>query len=508
MPTLTRALARIGLATILLLGPAHLAAQGSAYIPLDDPELPLLEHLIQRGSVRDPSPMLRPFRRADAERVLAAADTAPASPSGALIHTLHQLYQEPDTAWRWSLSARAGAQGYTHARRDPLHPAGPGKVRPYAEARGEAVFGPLVFVGRPAVEPRLPDDPDWRGRTDLRATGRMLEAYLSAQFRWGRFYYGLMPRNWGPVGLPGIGVSDYGYPRAVAAFDIGSRDLRVQALATELTDQTDSAGAVIHRYFFAHRIGAHVSSRLDLGVWETTILAGPDRNFDGRFRNPASLLVLANQYGQGGGNVLVGLDARWRAARAVLLETQIGLDDIQYSNRSGPTRYPDRYALTLGASGPIGGTMAWRALYTRATSLAFRTLNPAENFTDAGVGLGRNFADDDELLVRFSIPLRDRWLVAPDAAVLRQGEGDINAPFPQTAQQAGQIPQIFIGTVEKTYRLGLSLNGAEGPLAIAGTAGFHHVVNADHVPGRTRDRMEAAVQITLGVGTSGALAAP
>jgi hypothetical protein len=57
------------------LAPARGAAQSSPYLPLDDPRLPLLEHLIARGDIADPSPMVRPFRRADALRVLAGADT-------------------------------------------------------------------------------------------------------------------------------------------------------------------------------------------------------------------------------------------------------------------------------------------------------------------------------------------------------------------------------------------------------------------------------------------------
>ena len=54
---------------------ARVCPQASPYIPLDDPRLPLLEHLIARGDIDDPSPMVRPFRRSDAVRVLAAADS-------------------------------------------------------------------------------------------------------------------------------------------------------------------------------------------------------------------------------------------------------------------------------------------------------------------------------------------------------------------------------------------------------------------------------------------------
>src|SRR6476620_5860827 len=79
LPSFVAAVALAG-----VLGPPCVRAQASPYLPLDDPRLPLLEHLIERGDIEDPSPMVRPFRRRDAVRVLAAADTAGA-PSLSLI---------------------------------------------------------------------------------------------------------------------------------------------------------------------------------------------------------------------------------------------------------------------------------------------------------------------------------------------------------------------------------------------------------------------------------------
>ena len=451
--------------------------------------------------------MVRPFLRADAVRALSSADTASSSTVGQLVHALRDEFQALDAPNTWELEGRAGGQGYTHARRDLLHPAGTGRVRPFAELRAQAVIGRLALVTRPLGEPRLIDDPDWPGRHAVDFVGRMAEAYISAQFGWGSLFYGEMDRNWGPVGLPGIGLSDNTYGREVAALDIGTRDLRLHALAGGLKDERDDSGQVVHRYFFGHRLGARLSDRLRLAIWETTVLAGPDRNFDGRFRNPVSLLLLANQYGQGdeGANVLVGLDAHWRAFRRATFQLQLGIDDIQYQNRSGPGRYPDRWAVTLAGFGPLGKDLAWRALYTRATSLAFRTVNRFENLTDFGVGLGRNFADMDQLVLSVSVPLLRHWLVTPDLTLLRQGEGQINDPFPATAEEAGQIPQIFIGVIERTYRAGLALSGRQGPLDLQASAGFHHLVNWKHEEGRTTDRFEGRIQASLGLGRRGVL---
>jgi hypothetical protein len=508
MPSSFRAL---GAAAVLagVLAPPCVHAQASPFLPLDDPRLPLLEHLIARGDIEDPSPMVRPFRRADALRVLAEADTAgdPAARGpAAIVHALRLALEELPGDQTWRVGARAGAQVYSHIRRDVLHPLGPDGARPYADFTGEAVIGPFALVTRPAAEPRIVDDPEWPGRKDLELAWRFPEAYVSAQFKYGRIFYGQMDRNWGPGGVPGIGLSNYGYPQVEAGFLIGTRSLELEALARQLTDGRDSLSRLVHRYFFAHRASARLSDRFRLGLWETVVLSGIDREFDGRYRNPVSLLLLANQYGLGSdGNVMFGADVHWTVRGRTTLEAQLAIDDLQYENTSGADRYPNRWALTVSAFGPLGRTLGWRAFYTQASSLAFRTLDPFESFTDAGVGLGRNFDDMDQITLTASVPRGTRWLLTPELTLLRQGEGEINDPFPTSASQAGGIPQLFIGVVERTWRAALDLRGREGPLDLHLNAGLHHVVNAGHEEGRTVNRFEGRLQATLGLSRRGVL---
>jgi Capsule assembly protein Wzi len=491
------------LALLLVALPVRLAAQASPYIALDDPRLPALEHLIAAGDVDDPSPQVRPFRRADAVRVLDSALARSDTRDTALVAALLAAWTDDTATARWRVEGRAGGQGYTEARRDPLHPGGPKGVRPYLDLRLEAIFGNLALVSRPAIETRLTRDPDWPGRTDLKVTGREVEAYVSAQFRWARLFYGQMDRNWGPGGVPGIGLSNYGYPRPELGLEVGNDRFRLTALASTLADVTDTLGRVDHRYFFAHRLDATLSRRLRLGLWETVVLGGPDRSFDARYRNPVTLLLLANQYGLGDqGNVLLGLDVSWRVGRRTTLQGQFGLDDFQYQNRSSPTRTPDRYAFTLAGTGALSGTLAWHALYTQASSLAFRTSNPIEDFTDQGVGLGRSFADDDQLTLRVTAPVTPHWLVAPELTLLRQGQGRVTDPFPQGTAR-GNTPTLFLGTVERTWRAALGLSGEQGPLGLQASAGVHYIQNDGNVSGRTRTRFVARIQATLGLGREG-----
>ena len=486
-----------------VLAPPRAHAQASPYIPLDDSRLPLLEHLILRGEIEDPSPMVRPIRRSDAARVLAEADTSADSASTVLIRRLRRAFED-GAGNRWAIQGRIGGQAYTHARRELLHPAGPDGIQPYVELAGHATFGKVALVTRPTVEPRLVKDPDWLGRRELKLAGRVADAYVSGQFKYGALFYGQMDRNWGPVGLPGIPLSNYGYERQGIAFEIGTSAIRLSALAADLQDEIDSLGRTVHRYYFVHRLHARLSRRLSIAPWEGIIVAGADRNFETRYRNPLSLGYLANTIGLGDrSNVMLGLDARWRVSSQTVLEAQLALDDFWYDDRQ---RNRDRWAITLGAGGPLGKRAGWRALYTQVSSLALRAFTPSDNFTDGGVGIGRNFSDQDQLTIRVSLPVRDEWLLAPELTLLRQGEGEINDPYPAPdANGVLPTPALFIGTVERTFRAALGVSGRSGPLDLTANAGFHHVVNSGHEAGRTVNRFEGRIQATLGFHREGVL---
>ncbi len=483
--------------------PAVMQAQGSPYIPLDDPRLPLAEYLIARGLIRDPSPQVRPFRRDQIVKELAAADTAPDTPNGRVVRSLRDAWTDLDAESRWLVEGRLGAQAYTRQRRDLLHPDGSSSVQPYVDLRLEGVFGPIVAVSRPAIEPRLSKDPDWRGRTDLKVVGRMAEAYLAAQFRHGSIWFGQFDQQWGPAGIYGIPISSgVSYPRPYLGIDIGSRDVRLAAQSATLRDETDSTGAIIKRYHVMHRLSVRTSERLSLALWETTVLAGEDRSLEGRFINPLSLLLLANQYGEGDpGNVTIGIDASWRAFRHATLELQLAIDDIQYQD----TGYPNRWALTASVFGPLGNRLAWRGTYTAASTLAFQSTNGFENYAERGVGIGRNFPDMDLLSLSVSYPVTPRWLVWPSLTVQRQGERRLSDVVPATGAEASDLPEILSGTVEKTLRLGLGASGRASFFELAADAGVSFVNDADNVEGRNRTRFEGKLQATFFLSGRGVL---
>jgi hypothetical protein len=483
-------------ASLLLPGmAAPISAQASHYLPLDDTRLPLLEHLIARGDVADPTPMVRPFRLADVVRVLAAADTAPEAPGGKLIRELRTAFTEDTAETRWSVQVRVGGDAYTQKRKDPLHTGGEGTANPYADVALRAAFGPVALSTRPALEPRLIGDPDWPNRAQDNLTGRLAEGYLSLQFKYGNVTYGQLERNWGPVGYWAIPISNYSYQRQGLALTLGTDDLRLDAIASDLQSEDDSLGEPVNRYLIVHRLDARLSRRLRVALWESIIIAGRGRILETSFANPVSPTVIANTFGIQDlkSNVIIGADVHLRLGDRTTLQAQLALDDFLFNSRSTGR---DRWALTLTGYGSLGRTLGWRALYTQASSLAFRTFIPEENFTDAMVGTGRNFSDMDLLTVSATIPMGGRLLVTPDVAIQRQGEGRINDPYPTKGADGVLVyPAWFVGTVERTYRVGLGISGRIRGLEVAGSGGFHHVMNDGHQSGVSADRFVGTIRL-------------
>ena len=159
------------------------------------------------------------------------------------------------------------------------------------------------------------------------------------------------------------------------------------------------------------------------------------------------------------------------------------------------------------AFGPLGPRFSWRGFYTQASSLAFRTFdNQFQDFTDRDVGLGRNFADNDQLSLMVTVPVLANWLLTPELTLLRQGEGRIQDPYPPSGSaELGSTPQLFIGTVERSYRAALGIHGSIRPVQLTANLGYHRISNAGHMDGRTETRFQGRLFVTVGTSRRGRL---
>lgn len=486
---------------LLLLGLSEPApGQGSPYIPIDDPLLPLFEQLIARGVVNDPSPQVRPFRRMDA--VTALRGNVKPEHVRAVIQRLLDRWDYGQIADQWELNARAGVQAYTTARADLLQPVRANRVEGVGDLGGLGTFGATATALRIRGENRIKRDPDWEAVPALQTATlayRVVEGYVSAAWRGLRLHYGQTDRNWGPVGTQGLGVAHDAYSRADLGAEIHSGPASAWLLVAALDPRVDSSGTATSRATAAHRLAIRVAPTLVIALWETAIVATGDSPF-GRaaIGLPIPLLLIDNA------NVIVGADVAWRPMRGLGLDIQLMVDRV--ADRGGMTgEVRSVFGWTVGAEGPAAATASWRVRWSRVPAEAYRGSSQADvsldAFIDERVGTVRVLPDNDRVVFSLAVPIRASWLIVPDVSLLRQGPGRLS--HRSLEDPIAPTEPAVRGPIRNTWRAGFTLRGAEGPLEIDAAAGLHHTRNADHAVGRNTTRLEARLRVSLGVSLRG-----
>src|SRR6266478_4061603 len=226
---------RTALLTLLLLPAGAAAQEASPYLPLSHWATPFIEHLITAGRMADPTPLTRPFRTDQVLRALDAVDSASVtSAEWAVVKQIRSDLTRDERGPAARLDVHAGMAASSHARRDPLREAGPGHATFSGGAALTLYFGPAVVVTHPYFDTRLKWDPDWYGKKDRIVAGKAAEAYISAQFRFGELFFGILDRNWGPSPVQGLLLSDSPYGPDHLSVTIGTGGLRLDGIATQL----------------------------------------------------------------------------------------------------------------------------------------------------------------------------------------------------------------------------------------------------------------------------------
>jgi hypothetical protein len=356
------------------------------------------------------------------------------------------------------------------------------------------------------LEGQLDNDPDYPA-VDRPLEGRFPVAYGGLRTRYLDLDYGLVPRNWGPPGIPGLLLSDWPMGYDHFFLDAGPRVARVSMVVAQLDALPNNRDTLAQRYVIAHRLRVRPWRWLDLAVWQGTLLAGPNRPLDRWYLTPVKLTFETRDQRRQSANVWIGADGELRLGRWRLAGS-LTLDDIQIfkSNRASDEE-PPSLALSATVARPVGPARVWLG-YTLVSNLMYRTIERTESPYDGvnlprgriGTGLARNFADYDELTLRVSAVPLPGVMLAPEVALLRQGEGDFRLPFPAVADYP-TTPTLFAGLREQVLRAAIA-----GTIRVAdyvtveGNAGVHRRSNAGHVAGVTETDFVGGIVVRLGVG--------
>src|SRR5258706_8558437 len=272
---------RSALLTLLLMPAGAAAQEASPYLPLSHWSVPFIEHLITAGRMTDPTPLTRPFRTDQVLRALDAVDsTTVTRAEWAVVRQVRSDLTRQERGPTARLDVHGGIAASSYARRDPLREAGVGHGTFSGGAALTLYLGPVVFVSHPYFDTRLKYDPDWYGKKDRIIAGRFDEAFISAQFTHAELFFGSLDRNWGPSAVQGLLLSDSPYGPDHFALSIGTTGVRLEGIATQLNDLTDTTGAAVHRYMVQHRLWIRPPGRWTVALWEGSVLSGVGRELE------------------------------------------------------------------------------------------------------------------------------------------------------------------------------------------------------------------------------------
>ena len=439
--------------------PPRLAAQSSPYLPLDDVAYAYVDALQARGELRGLSALERPYTVQAVREALAAsrADGARARWVRALAAALEKHYPAamPLDTGLFAATVVPYAVAQSSARRELMRADSTSAVHPGFAGRLLLHTGRVTAVARGSGDRRLRDDPEFAGKRDRAIAGRLEDAYLGAQWKYAELSAGRLSRRWAPLGVQGLQVGDYTYSYDHLFVRLGGERLHLASLVARLDDLRLGPDSLAQRHFSSHRLAGRIGS-VELGATESIIYGGVDRAFDPALASPTNIWSVAQYAENRDVNVLYGADFAWRPRWVGMIAAQFMLDDVQIDDCGPGCEEPPSYGLTVSIEGvPLVADVRGFGSYVQVSNLAYRTINPYEQYASLGVGLGLGFSDYDEARagVDFGpllpVPLRGY------VALRRQGSGDYRAPFPSA--EALPLGPTFLGTpVIKTFRVGVS----------------------------------------------------
>ncbi len=477
----------LAVAASIAFQPTSAVAQGSPYVPLDDPAYRYVDALLARGGLHALSALERPYA-ADA-LALAARDTMSLGPIGrhwaralaararsygAGYSTDARSGGERVSSLRASLAADVEVAASTAARAEMTVADDDAAFRPALSAHGSLALDRFVAAVRYRADAALADAPDYGGNANGSLPGRLEEAYVGARWRVAELVVGRVTRDWGPLTAGGlqIGPAPYSYDHLYGR--LGTDRLRIQTMLARLDDGPGLYVPRVRRYLTMHRLAGRWRD-LEWAGTESYVYSGEGRRLSLALSNPFFPALATHYLNDETGNVSAAVDLLWRSPVG-LLAVQAMLDDYQFESGNPGDDEPPSYGVTLIVDGlPLVAEHRAFASYTRVANLTYRTVDPGDNYNFREVGLGRAFSDYDEFRGGVELALLPAMPVRAYVAYRRQGSGDYRLPFPPMEDYA-TTPAFLSAPVTRVTRVAISGGGTPRPgWGVEGDIGYNRV---------------------------------
>ena len=357
-------------------------------------------------------------------------------------------------------------------------------------------FRNILFRQTLDVDSRYDDDRDYPAHKGRGVRGRIEEAYLQVDWKYGFFRIGRQNRNWGPFADRSLVLSSYPYSYDALEWQINSSFFEFRHLFAYFGFGTSDAAKATNRYLTAHSLNLMLGEWVTLGITETVVFASENSPPDLRYVNPVSIYTVVNTNQESAGNLMLAF--QWNVhpfTKDVSFRGQLVLDDFQVDNERLTDQEPAHWGLDMGLfwRNPfkISFTHLLKAEYTFGSEWLYTVSDintrKGERYTYEKKSLGLSDNDGQKISAGFSIAGDNYWMMTSELAYSQKGGNTVLSSWRDS--EAGHISGLpFDTTYTPQKKIGASLESRfyfkdYADLAITGTAAW--VRNRDNIPTTT-----------------------
>jgi hypothetical protein len=348
----------------------------------------------------------------------------------------------PDTSWlhrnRWHVEASGLGSAANRAFADGK------KTRWGVGATSDFRYGSVFVRNVLNVDSRYSHDPAYPWKQDRGAAGRIAEAYVQTDWKYGFLRLGRLNRNWGPFRDRSLILSSAPYSYDALEWQLTAPFLEYRHLFAALPyslSRLDTDGSMqVNRYLTAHSLNLIVGSWATFGVTEAVLFGNRNGFPDLQYVNPVAIYFVTNTNAESAGNLMVGLQGMVHPfTRAVTVKGQVIIDDIQVDNRDSTDQEPNHWGGDFGvywqlpASVPGCLALEYRYLSRWLYLVSDDNRLNGERYTYLGAGLGFPRNDGDRWHVGYTVVGANFWAASVGASYERRGGNTLtslwNTPY-------------------------------------------------------------------------------
>jgi hypothetical protein len=277
-------------------------------------------------------------------------------------------------------------------------------------------------------------DPLYPGNPDRFARGRIEEACLQLDWRYGFIRFGRLLRNWGPFIDRSLLCSSSPYSYDALEWQVHSSMFEFRHLLAAFPSNihfADSAENRTGRFFAAHALNAMFGRWATVGITEAVVFRRASGFPDFQYVNPFSVYSVTNTNQEGKANLMLGF--QWNVhpgIKDLSLRGQVALDDFQVDNTLTTDKEPPHWGLDAGVYWRDALPMPLRHLlkagYQRRSEWLYTVMDAdrdeGEGYTFLSKGLGAPGNDGDSVWAGLSVIGKKWWIGSIGLSYARQGE--------------------------------------------------------------------------------------